>query len=80
MMTGGGYDQKYTYAAKKGGIIEYNSLEELKWEPQIELNWELPVFKEGGNVNLIEELEWIPELQKGNKIRTIEELIEYAKE
>ena len=79
MMTGGGYDQKYTYAAKKGGIIEYNSLEELKWEPQIELNWELPVFKEGGNVNLIEELEWIPELQKGNKIRTLEELIEYAK-
>jgi hypothetical protein len=79
MMTGGGYDQKYTYAAKKGGIIEYNSLEELKWEPQIELNWELPVFKEGGNVNLIEELEWIPELQKGGKTRTLEELIEYAK-
>ena len=29
--------------------------------------------------DIVEELEWIPELQKGNKIRTLEELIEYAK-
>ena len=45
----------------------------------MELNWELPKFKEGGNVELVEELEWIPEFKSGNKIRTIEELIEYAK-
>ena len=79
MMTSGGYDQKYTYAAKEGGTLEWNPQIELKWEPLIELNWELPEFKEGGNINIVEELEWIPELQKGNKIRTLEELIEYAK-
>jgi hypothetical protein len=32
----------------------------LEWEPQIELNWELPEFKEGGSVDLVEELEWSP--------------------
>ena len=79
MMTSGGYDQKYTYAAKQGGSLEWNPDIELDWEPQVELNWELPVFKEGGNIDINEELEWIPELQSGNKIRTIEELIEYAK-
>ena len=85
MMTNGGYDQKYTYAAKHGGLLEWNPVIELdweptlEWEPQIDLNWELPTFKEGGNIDINEELEWIPELQSGNKIRTIEELIEYAK-
>ena len=79
MMTSGGYDQKYTYAAKQGGMLEWNPVETLEWEPQVELNWDLPTFKEGGNVELIEELEWIPEFKSGNKIRTIEELIEYAK-
>ena len=76
MMTGGGYDQKYTYAAKHGGTLEWEpdiSLEwepsiSLEWEPQVELNWELPKFKEGGNVELVEELEWIPEFKSGNKI------------
>ena len=79
LMTDGGYNQKYTYAAKHGGLLEWNPTIELEWEPQIELNWELPTFKEGGNIDINEELEWIPELQSGNKIRTIEELIEYAK-
>ena len=79
LMTDGGYNQKYTYAAKEGGILEWNPQIELKWEPQIELNWELPKFKEGGNIDITEELEWIPKLQEGSKTRTIEELIEYAK-
>ena len=74
LMTNGGYDQKYTYAAKEGGVLEWNPNLSLNWEPQIELNWELPVFKEGGNINITEELEWIPELQKNDKI-TSEELI-----
>ena len=68
MMTGGGYDQKYTYAAKHGGLLEWNPVISLEWEPQVELNWDLPKFKEGGNVELIEELEWIPEFKSGNKI------------
>lgn len=80
LMTDGGYNQKYTYAAKQGGMLEWNPVETLEWEPQIELNWELPVFKEGGNIDIVEELEWIPEFKSGNKIRTIEELIEYAKQ
>ena len=79
MMTDGGYNQKYTYAAKHGGLLEWNPVIELEWEPQVELNWELPTFKEGGNIEISEELEWIPEFKSGNKIRTIEELIEYAK-
>ena len=77
LMTDGGYNQKYTYAAKKGGLLEWNPVIELKWTPKIELNWELPEYKKGGE--LPEGLEWVPELQFGNKIRTIEELIEYAK-
>lgn len=80
LMTDGGYNQKYTYAAKQGGMLEWNPVETLEWEPQVELNWELPVFKEGGNIDIVEELEWIPEFKSGNKIRTIEELIEYAKQ
>ena len=75
LMTDGGYNQKYTYAAKHGGLLEWNPTITPDYEQQIELNWELPVFKEGGNIAS----EWIPELQSGNKIRTIEELIEHAK-
>ena len=67
MMTGGGYDQKYTYAARHGGLLEWNPVISLEWEPQVELNWDLPKFKEGGNVELIEELEWIPEFKSGGK-------------
>ena len=78
MMTDGGYNQKYTYAAKHGGTLEWNPEITLEWEPQIELNWELPAFKEGGQIS--EELEWVPELQEGGKTRTLEELIAYAKE
>ena len=80
MMADGGYNQKYTYAAKHGGVLEWEPDIRLEWEPQIELNWELPAFKDGGSVEFVEELEWIPEFKDGNKIRTIEELIEYAKQ
>jgi LysM repeat protein len=68
LMTDGGYNQKYTYAAKQGGMLEWNPVETLEWEPQIELNWELPVFKEGGNVDIVEELIWIPELKGDDKL------------
>ena len=67
MMTSGGYDQKYTYAAKHGGLLEWNPSEILEWEPQVELVWELPEFKKGGSIDIIEELEWVPELKKGGK-------------
>lgn len=65
LMTDGGYSQKYTYAAKQGGLLEWNPVIELEWEPKIEINWELPTFKEGGLIN--EELEWIPEFKDGGK-------------
>ena len=67
MMTDGGYNQKYTYAAKHGGLLEWNPIVELEWQPQVELNWELPTFKDGGSVEFVEELEWIPELKDGGK-------------
>lgn len=67
MMTSGGYDQKYTYAAKQGGSLECNQVIELDWEPQVELNWDLAEFKKGGTIDINEELEWIPELQSGGK-------------
>ena len=67
MMTDGGYNQKYTYAAKHGGLLEWNSVVELEWQPQVELNWELPAFKDGGSVEFVEELEWIPEFKSGGK-------------
>ena len=65
----GGYSQKYTYAAKHGGLLEWNPTEELEWQPQVELNWELPTFKEGGNIDINEELEWIPEFKDGGKTK-----------
>ena len=67
IMTDGGYNQKYTYAAKHGGLLEWNPVIELEWEPQVELNWELPTFKEGGSIDFVEELEWIPEFKSGGK-------------
>lgn len=72
MMTSGGYDQKYTYAAKQGGLLEWNPVISLEWEPQVELNWELPAFKEGGNIDIVEELEWIPEFKDGGKTKEID--------
>ena len=68
-MLEGGYDQKYTYAAKHGGLLEWNPAIELEWQPQIELNWELPSFKDGGNLEFVEELEWIPEFKEGGKTK-----------
>ena len=67
LMTDGGYSQKYTYAAKHGGLLEWNPEIELEWTPPVELNWELPEFKEGGSIDLVEELEWIPEFKDGGK-------------
>ena len=67
LMVDGGYDQKYTYAAKHGGLLEWNPTIELEWQPQIELNWELPEFKEGGYIELQEELEWVPEFKNGGR-------------
>ena len=69
LMTDGGYSQKYTYAAKHGGLLEWNPVETLEWEPMVELNWELPEFKEGGSIELQEELEWIPEFKDGGKTK-----------
>lgn len=69
LMTDGGYNQKYTYAAKHGGLLEWNPTIELEWGPQIELTWELPTFKEGGNIDINEELEWIPEFKSGGKTK-----------
>ena len=79
MMASGGYNQKYTYAAKHGGSLEWNPVIEVEWEPQIELNWELPTFKEGGNVDINEELEQIPAFQSGNKIN-LDEVRKYYKD
>ena len=67
MMTGGGYDQKYTYAAKHGGLLEWNPVKTLVWEPKVELNWELPEFKTGGSIEFVETLEWIPGFKYGGK-------------
>lgn len=67
LMTDGGYSQKYTYAAKHGGLLEWNPEIELEWAPPVELNWELPEFKEGGSLDIQEELEWIPEFKEGGK-------------
>ena len=53
IMNDGGFNQKYTYAAKEGGLLE--------WHPIIELNWKLP--KEGGEL-----LEWTPEFKNGGSI------------
>lgn len=68
MMIDGGYNQKYTYAAKHGGLLELNPVIEIEWEPQVELNWELPALKKGGNIDINEELEWIPEFKDGDKL------------
>lgn len=71
LMTDGGYNQKYTYAAKEGGIIEWNPVIELEWKPKIELNWELSEYKKGGE--LPEGLEWVPEFKSGGKTEDIPE-------
>lgn len=69
LMTDGGYNQKYTYAAKHGGLLEWSPVLTLEWEPQVKLNWDLPTFKDGGNIEIVEELEWIPELKSGGKTK-----------
>ena len=72
IMFDGGYSQKYTYAAKQGGVLEWEPTILLEWEPQVELNWELPKFKKGGNIDVVEELEWIPEFKSGGKTEELD--------
>lgn len=72
MMTSGGYDQKYTYAAKHGGLLEWNPVKTLVWEPKVELNWELPEFKDGGSIEFAKTLEWIPGFKYGGKTESEE--------
>ena len=67
MMTDGGYNQKYTYAAKQGGVINQDIIE-FDWSPSVTLNWELPTFKDGGSVEFVEKLDWVPEFKDGNKL------------
>lgn len=69
LLTDGGYNQKYTYAAKQGGVIEWNPVIELEWQPQVELNWDLHILKDGGTIDLVEELEWIPEFKDGGTLK-----------
>ena len=65
LMTDGGYSQKYTYAAKQGGIIDWNPIPNIEWELPVTLNWELPEFKEGGSITI----DWdLPEFKDGGKI------------
>ena len=66
MMTDGGYNQKYTYAAKQGGVINQDIIE-FDWTPSVTLNWELPTFKDGGSVEFVEKLDWVPEFKEGGK-------------
>ena len=65
LMTDGGYSQKYTYAAKQGGIIDWNPIPNIEWELPVTLNWELPEFKDGGSITIDWEL---PEFKDGGKI------------
>ena len=69
LMSDGGYNQKYTYAAKHGGSLEWTPTITNDWKPKIELNWELSTFKEGGNIEIAEKLEWLPELKSGGKAK-----------
>jgi hypothetical protein len=59
--------------------LEWNPVIEGEWKPQIKLNWELPEFKEGGNINIKKELERISELPSGNKIN-LDEVRNYYKD
>jgi hypothetical protein len=59
--------------------LEWNPVVELAWEPQIELNWELPTFKEGGNIDINEELEWIPEFKNGGKSKLSKTVLDFYK-
>ena len=69
LMIDGGYNQKYTYAAKQGGIIDWNPIPNIEWELPVTLNWELQEFKEGGSITIDWEL---PEFKDGGKIEEID--------
>ena len=68
-MTDGGYNQKYTYAAKQGGVIDWNPIPNIEWELPVTLNWELQEFKEGGSITIDWEL---PGFKNGGKIEEID--------
>lgn len=61
IMTDGGFNQKYTYSAKEGGLLE--------WHPDIELNWKLPEFKKGGSIGNSD----IPEIEETTQKNVIPE-------
>jgi hypothetical protein len=61
-------------------LLEWNPIDTLEWEPQVELNWELPTFKEGGNIDINEELEWIPEFKKGGKSKLSKTVLDFYKD
>ena len=68
MMIDGGYNQKYTYAAKHGGIIDWSPVPTLEWELPVVINWELPNFKEGGAITTSDEIVWkLPKFKDGGK-------------
>ena len=73
LMVDGGYDQKYTYAAKHGGSLEWVPVINTEWKPNIELNSDLSEFKTGGCVELVDKVVWIPEIKLGGKTKEIDD-------
>ena len=73
LMTDGGYNQKYTYAAKHGGSLEWVPVINTEWKPNIELNSDLSEFKTGGCVELVDKVVWIPEIKLGGKTKEIDD-------
>ena len=71
LMNDGGYNQKYTYAAKHGGSLEWVPVINTEWKPNIELNSDLSEFKTGGCVELVDKVVWIPEIKLGGKTKEI---------
>lgn len=74
------------YQQKIGGGIDFTNIRnnkqggKLSWEPT--MRYDVAEFKEGGNITWepVLNYDFIPEFQEGGKVRTLEELIEYAKQ
>lgn len=56
----GGYNQKFTYAAKEGGLLNWHPADILEWQPNIDINEEIPRLEDGDALPL---LQWSPNLQ-----------------
>lgn len=56
----GGYSQKFTYAAKEGGLLNWHPADILEWQPNIDINEEIPLLGDGDTLPL---LQWSPNLQ-----------------